>query len=127
MAKCEQCRKESGQLCPSSKNVVVRDHVTGKPIRVIKGEEPEYLCKDCYEAGDYSSLACCIINQAVRDMIMPKGPKSTKKAHALSARGFIFSGEFEFWCAVAEFCPKITRDRIVKMMRGETKYHELQV
>lgn len=95
--------------------------IKGENGLVVRSEEQHPVCDHCYSRGDYSSLACAVINAAISDYCGPKLDSIIQKtaitAHRMEAAGFLFGDNLEFWAGLTGLKVEDIRTGVQKRRR----------
>jgi len=95
-------------------------------INCKRRERPVKVCEECYQGGNFRGLANAVLLQSIKDYRKGPGPylidekrfKNPKRfADFESAKGFLFSGEVEFWATFTAFT--VERVRYMANFPGE--------
>ena len=120
---CKLCG-ETPYNQPYRKDHIIVDDGTKHGSR---SEELHLFCPTCHEKGDYSSLACAVIAEAVDDYCYPKLKNKNRRqevvANQMSAKGFLFSDKLIMWAQLAEVDVEDIRNHVNNIVKGRQNVH----
>ena len=92
-----------------------------------RSKELHLFCPTCHEKGDYSSLACAVIAEAIEDYCFPKignkGRRQEVVANQMSAKGFLFSDKIIMWAQLAEVDVEDIRNHVNNIVKRRENVH----